>query len=131
VTAESAEGEAAKRRLQEQASKDRAQDKWLFLQKHADTIAQDPLRPKAASGWDNVPLTDIPRLLAAISNPPPPPPTNNNAGAQKRPQTMQRFRRVVDQSNMAVRLLGRVGSELGQQQQQQQQHRPASYPQQQ
>ncbi|KAF5833894.1 hypothetical protein DUNSADRAFT_9641 [Dunaliella salina] len=126
VTAESAEGEAAKRQLHEQASKDHAQ--------HADTIAQDPLRAKAASGWDNVPLTDIPRLLAAMSNPPPPPPPmDNNGGAQKRPQTMQRFRRVVDQSNMAVRLLGRVGSELGQQQQQQQQQQqpPAPLPQQQ
>ena len=84
---------------------------------------QDPLRPKQ-SGWDAIPLMHVPRIIAAISNPPPPPlrtvrygpdgvtPLPPGASPTSRPQTMVRFKRVVQQSAMAMQLLNRVNDAL-------------------
>ena len=118
VTRESELAEASRKRAaleQNMADKD-SSSKWLYLKKHQDTVAQDPLRSQKV-GWDAVPLMNIPRIIAAISNPPPPPPPEWGApggeGGVKRPQTLHRFRRVVEQSNMAMQLLGRVNDVLG------------------
>ena len=85
--------------------------------------SQDPLRPKQ-SGWDAIPLMHVPRIIAAISNPPPPPlrtvrygpdgvtPLPPGASPTSRPQTMVRFKRVVQQSAMAMQLLNRVNDAL-------------------
>ncbi|EFJ43577.1 hypothetical protein VOLCADRAFT_96185 [Volvox carteri f. nagariensis] len=90
--------------------------KWLYVAKHQETIGRDPLRPKA-DAWQKVPIMNIPRIIAAISSPPPPPPPGDGSsagggltaeGKPKRPQVMHRFRRVVDQSTMAMNLLNRV-----------------------
>lgn len=78
---------------------------------------RDPLRSK--KGWDTVPLMHVPRIIAAISNPPPAPPKREGSaggagGGQPtaRPQTLHRFKRVVEQSNMAMQLLNRVNDAL-------------------
>jgi hypothetical protein len=106
-----------------QAVRDLAHQKWLYIQKHVETVAQDPLRKKQ-SGWDSVPLMTIPRIIAAISNPPPPPPqpaassvpgpdgTPVAVTPPRRPQTLHRFKRVVEQSTLAMQLLGRVNDVL-------------------
>ena len=45
------------------------ESKWLYVQKHVETVQKDPLRKPAE--WGNVPLMNIPRVIAAISSPPP------------------------------------------------------------
>ncbi|KAG2436697.1 hypothetical protein HXX76_006225 [Chlamydomonas incerta] len=94
--------------------------KWIYVAKHVETLSKDPLRPKSGAWHENVPIMNIPRIIAAISSPPPPPPTGPTAdgkgapagvdadGKPLRPQVMHRFKRVVDQSAMAMQLLNRV-----------------------
>lgn len=125
-TAESAEAEAAKAKAKADVEAAYKQEKWLYLQKHVETIAKDPLRAGRKTGWDTIPLMHIPRIIAAISNPPAPPQAvevavAGAAGAEgpeapgtvcRRPQSLQRFKRVVEQSNMAMQLLTRVNEVL-------------------
>ncbi|KAG1676077.1 hypothetical protein FOA52_014942 [Chlamydomonas sp. UWO 241] len=84
---------------------------FLYIKKHNETVAKDPLRSKAK--WESIPLMHVPRIIAAISNPPPPPNSASKDGSPtRRPQTMMRFKRVVQQSSMAMHLLNRVNDAL-------------------
>ncbi|GLC42496.1 hypothetical protein PLESTF_000760700 [Pleodorina starrii] len=103
--------------LQEELKQLHPDTRWLYVAKHAETIGRDPLRPKA-DAWTKVPIMNIPRIIAAISSPPPPPPPGDGAGPggaglaadgkPRRPQVMHRFKRVADQSTIAMNLLNRV-----------------------
>ncbi|GLI66638.1 hypothetical protein VaNZ11_010474 [Volvox africanus] len=99
--------------LQEELKQLHPDTRWLYVQKHQETIGRDPLRPKT-DAWQKVPIMNIPRIIAAISSPPPPPPGDSSGGGllpdgkPKRPQVMHRFKRVADQSTMAMNLLNRV-----------------------
>ncbi|GAX75982.1 hypothetical protein CEUSTIGMA_g3425.t1 [Chlamydomonas eustigma] len=112
---EAVEAEDAEERAKKEAAlKETGKKKWMFVQKHLETIAQDPLRPKK-NGWDSIPLMHVPRIIAAISNPPPPPARDPESGGgppTRRPQNMVRFKRVVQQSAMAMQLLNRVNDAL-------------------
>jgi len=46
----------------------------------------------------------VPRIIAAISNPPPPPKLPPGSQSNRRPQAMVRFKRVVQQSSMAMQV---------------------------
>ncbi len=117
TTQESQEAELARLVAKKELLELATQDKWLYLQKHHETVAKDPLRATHKANWEAVPLMHIPRIIAAISTTPAAPGGDGPGakqpdGACRRPQSLQRFKRVVQQSNMAMQLLERVNDML-------------------
>lgn len=102
------------------AAQEAAHQRWVDLLRHTETVAKDPLRPRTMPHTD-MPLSSINKLISVILKPPPPPAVRMGgmggrdgvpgAAGIHRPQALQRFKRVMQQSKMAVQLLGRVEAE--------------------
>lgn len=75
-----------------------------------------------ASGWDKIPLMDLPRIIKSLTIEPPPPPTmqpQQQLSAQatdglpqpaRRPQSKARFQRVIEQTAKAMEILEKMAA---------------------